>query len=271
MDNAVHSEELNIKNGVKIGLKTLLDCFIVVMLLMCSIFVLLPKMSLKIHEITGNKKMQELNYKMIYANSNNIADLYNLIIFEGELENYKEELYYIDKMISRADYDGFCAELDKVSVEKIDSEGLTAYSANVNGYLLSRKVICMYNLGEGGLEAYVYRQVQSGKLSEYTFSSYVDSVYFDKTLTQEEKSEKLSCIMDTMDGINGKLSELLQTRVNGLKTAITIVDDNKKDILRYTLMRIYASRYYVYDVIGNEDLKNENLEAYQEIKAELVA
>ena len=50
-----------------------------------------------------------------------------------------------------------------------------------------------------------------------------------------------------------------------------IADDNKKDILRYTLMRIYASRYYVYDVIGNEELKNENLEAYQEIKAELVA
>ena len=271
MDNALHREEIDIKKGVKIGFKTLLDCFIVIMLVLCSIFVLSPKLSLKIHETTGNKKVQELNYRMIYANSNNIADLYNLILIEGELGNSKAELFYIDKMISRDDYDDFCDKLDDVSSEKIDTEGLTSYSANVNGYLLSRKVICMYNLEESGLEAYIYRQVRSGKISEYTFSSYVDLVYFDKALTQAEKREKLSCIMDTMDGINGKLSDLLQTRVNSLKTAITLAEDNKKDVLRYTLMRIYASRYYVYDAIGNEDLKNENHEAYKEIKAELVA
>ena len=269
MNETLQTEKFDIKKSVKISFKTLLDCFVIIMLLMCSIFVLLPKTSLKIHETFGNKRIQELNYKMIYTKSNNIVDLYNLIIFESGLNNYNDELFYIDKMISRADYESFCKEFDGVSAEKISDEGLTLHSANVNGYLLGRKVICMYNLKENGLETYVYRQTKTGKLSEYIFSSYVDLVYFDKTLSQAEKKEKLSCIMDTMDGVNGKLSDLIQTRVDGLKTAIAISDSDKKDVLRYTLMRIYASRFYVYDTLGDEELKNENHEAYKEIKAQL--
>ena len=65
--DSLQKEELSVERGLKISLKTLIDCFIVIMLLMCSIFVLSPKLSLKIHETIGNKKIQELNYKMIYS------------------------------------------------------------------------------------------------------------------------------------------------------------------------------------------------------------
>ena len=133
-----------------------------------------------------------------------------------------------------------------------------------------KKVICMYKLGENGLESYIYRQTAEGKLSEYSFSTYVDLVQADESLTDSQKSEKLSCLMDTMDGINGKLSSLLQKRVDSLKTAITQSDNNKKDVLKYTLMRIYAARFYVYDVIGDDELRNENLKLYKEIKAEIL-
>ena len=126
-----------------------------------------------------------------------------------------------------------------------------------------------YRLQENGLETYIYRQTAQGKISEYSFSTYVDLVYNDESLTKEQKREKLSQIMDTMDGINGKLSTLIQTRVEGLKTAIVLADADKKDVFKYTLMRIYASRFYIYDAIGEESLKNENLELYKQIKAEL--
>ena len=269
MANSSKEKNYDIKRAVKIALKTLLDSFVVIMFVMCCLFVVFPKTSLKIHEMLGNNKMQEHNYKMIYARSKDVTDLYNLIIFEGNLGNYKDELYYIDEMLARKDYANFCEQMDKTTIAELKEQQLTSYSANVNAYLLSRKVICMYNLQENGLETYVYRQTLTGKLSEYSFSTYVDLVYNDENLTKSQKSEKLSCLMDTMDGINGKLSTLVQARVDGLKTAITISDDDKKDVLRYALMRIYASRFYVYDMVGNEELKAENLELYKEIKTEL--
>lgn len=263
-------KKYDIKRTAKIALKTLLDSFVVIMLIMCCLFVIFPKTSLEIHEMLGNNKMQEHNYRVIYARSNDIKDLYNLIIFEGYVENCKDELYYIDEMLTRNDYSEFCEQMDKASALEIEKKQLTSYSANVNGYLLSRKVICMYKLGENGLESYIYRQTAGGKLSEYSFSTYVDLVQADESLTDSQKSEKLSCLMDTMDGINGKLSSLLQKRVDSLKTAITQTDNNKKDVLKYTLMRIYAARFYVYDVIGDDELRNENLKLYKEIKAEIL-
>ena len=266
-------ENVQIKKGLKIGLKTLLDSFIVIMLLMCSFFVLLPKFSLKIHQTLGMKRMQELNYKMIYSRTNNVADLYNLIIFQGEQEDYLEELSYIDSMIERGDYAGFCESMDEASLNKISSNRLNAYSANVNGYLLSRKVICMYELGQEGMDAYIYRQTKAGKISEYSFSSYVDLIYFDESLTKNEKAQKLSELIEISDIDDGRLiylEDLIKARVNALKSAIVIEsDENKKDVFRYTLMRIYASRYYVYDAIGDDDLKTENYNLYKEIKAEL--
>lgn len=273
MEEISKEKNLDAKRGVKIALKTIVDTFVVIMLVMCSLFVLFPKTSLKIHQTLGMERMQGMNYKVIYSRSDNIADLYNLIIFEAEQSNYSEELVYIDEMISRKDYSNFCETMDKASLTKISSDKLTAHSANVNGYLLSRKVICMYQLKKDGMDSYIYRQMSKGKISEYSFSSYVDLIYFDESLSGSEIKEKLSVLMQFSDVVDGNLvslEQLVQTRVESLKNAITVEEDeNKKDVLRYTLMRIYASRYYVYDALGNAELKTENYNAYKDIKAEL--
>ena len=273
MEEVSKEKNMEMKKGVKIALKTILDSFIVIMFAMCSIFVLFPKFSLKIHQTLGMDGMQELNYKMIYARSNKITDLYNLIIFEGSQNKYVDELAYIDQMLTRKDYSSFCETMDQASVNQINAEGLTSYSANVNGYVLSRKVVCMYELGKEGVDSYIYRQTNKGKLSEYSFSTYVDLIYFDEGLSQSQKSQKLNDLISVSDVFDGNLitlEDLVQTRVNGIIAALAIETDvNKKDVLKYTLMRIYASRYYVYDAIGEDDLKNANLSLYKEIKSEL--
>lgn len=273
MTEVSKEKDIDIKRGVKIAFKTIADCFIVIMFIMCSLFVVFPKFSLKIHQMLGMERMQGLNYRVIYGRSGNIADLYNLIIFEGNQKDYKEELAYIDEMIERKDYNSFCESMDKASLVKISSNQLNPYSANVNGYLLSRKIICMYELEQEGMDAYVYRKTNTGKLSEYSFSTYVDLIYFDEELSVNEKKENFSKLLQISDVIEGNLitlEQLVQKRVDSLKHAISLeLDDNKKDVLGYTLMRIYASRYYIYDVLGEENLKNENLELYREIKIEL--
>ena len=179
METNPKDEVFDIKIALKTGLKTLLNCFIGTMFVLSVIFVAAPKFSLKINNTLGFDKVKELNYQMIYKRSNNITDLYNVILFESEIGNYSKELNYIDEILKREDYSNFCKTLDKVSLKTVKNKNMLPYSVNVNGYLTSRKVICMYNLDLDGIETYVYRQTKIGKMTEYSFSAYVDSVYND--------------------------------------------------------------------------------------------
>ena len=78
MENASKEEKISFKRGLKIGLKTLIACFVVIMFSLTFIFVLFPKFSLKINNSLGLTKLKELNYQMIYNRTDNISDLYNV-------------------------------------------------------------------------------------------------------------------------------------------------------------------------------------------------
>jgi len=259
MENNSKDESISMKKGLKIGLKTLVACFVGIMFVNCFIFVLFPKMSLKINDTLGLNKVKELNYQMIYNRSSKITDLYNVILYEGEIGNYEKELSYIDEMISRKDYGEFCEEMDKVSYESTSDKNLIPYSVNVNGYLMARKVVCLYNLKIDGIDTYVYRQTSLGKFSEYSFSAYVDLIYNDDSLENAQKKEKLSLLMSMPDTSGETHEELIEARIENIKNALKIEEDKEKQIsLQYTLTRIYRSRYYVFDVLGDETKKQEN-------------
>ena len=119
MEVASKEENINWKNGVKIGLKTLACCFVVIMFSLTFIFVLFPKFSLKINNSLGLNKVKELNYQMIYARTDKIADLYNVILYEGEVGKTSKELTYIDEIIKRTDYNDFCNAMDKASLKSV--------------------------------------------------------------------------------------------------------------------------------------------------------
>lgn len=270
MENVSKEENISIKKGLKIGLKTLIWCFVGIMFIFSSIFVLFPKMSLKINNVLGLKKLNELNYQMIYNRTDKITDLYNLIIFEGELEDYSKELGYIDEIIKRDDYEDFCKSMDKASLGAAKEKTMIPYSVNVNGYLMSRKVVCLYNLKEVGLDSYVYRQTANGKLAEYSFSTYVDLIYSDNTMTETQKKETISLFMEMFDVSGIKLSDLVENRITLINDNLMLENTKEKEIsLQYTLTRIYKSKYYVYDILGNETKKAEYATAYESAKTKL--
>lgn len=275
--NESTKEVLDVKRGIKIALKTLVDCFIVIMFVFGAIFVLFPKFSLKINEVLGATKVQEYNYQMIYAKSNNITDLYNLILFEGEQEKYDKELEYINKIIVRSDYDKFCNAMDNANLNAKEDEGFLKYSSNVNAYILGRKVDCMYKLNASNIETYIYKITGTEKVTAYSFANFVDLVYQDKTLTATQKIEKFTLLNELMGESGKMIEELLNEKVSSLKALkIQSDNDNEKLVYNYTLSRIYSARYYFYDILSNNgsverfnNLKNENLEAYNSIISEM--
>ncbi len=263
MEKNTKEEGVSLKRGVKIALKTFVACFIGIMFVYCSIFVLFPKFSLKINNSLNLRKAKELNYQMIYKRSSKITDLYNVIICEAEMGNYEKEFEYIDEMISRDDYAEFCDKVDKAGLEQASDKSLIPYSVNVNGYLMSRRVICWYNLEKEGIDKYIYGQTKTGKLSEYSFSAYVDLIYKEENLTSSQKREKLSLLINMFDTSGIKLEELLEERVDDIDSALKIETKTEKKVaLQYTLTRIYRSRYYVYEILEKEDKKLENIDAF---------
>lgn len=273
MEHISKEEKNELILGFKIALRTLAYCFIVSMIVLCSIFVLFPKTSLKINEEFGFVKVQEYNYQLIYNRSGKITDLYNLVLFEEKQKNTAKELIYIDKMLERKDYAEFCNAMDKASLENVKDKNMIPYSSNVNGYLFSRKVICLYDKGNESFDSYIYKQTKTGDVNEYSFSTYVDLVFSDENLTNDQKKVKFDSLLQLSE-VDGEsmvnLETLISNRVNALNEKIAgESDNNQKIISNYTLMRIYASRYYVYTTQGNDLLKNENLELYKQTKLEL--
>lgn len=273
METTSKEENISLKNGLKIGLNTLVACFVVIMFSLTFIFVLFPKFSLKINNSLGLDGIKELNYQMIYNRSGKITDLYNVILYECELGKTSKELGYIDEMIARDDYNEFCETMDKASLKSVKDKNMLPYSVNVNGYLLSRKVICLYNLKKEGLETYVYRQTSVGKISEYSFSTYVDLIYNDNSLTDAQKREKLAFLMNINEVKNNELisqAELLDLRIGYINDRLISEKDKEEQIaLQYTLTRIYRSRYYVYEVLGSEEKKLENKTLFESAKTKL--
>ena len=269
-----YSEDNNqVKIGFKIGLRTLAMCFIALMFVYCSIFVLFPQTSFKINQKLGLHKVQELNLEKIYKKSGNAGDLYNLIISTQKNGHYKKELKYINEMLDRDDYEDFCDRLDEASLKSIKDKNLVPYSSNVNGYFLSRKVICIYSLKLDNLETYIYDGLSNGKVTEYGFSTYVDLIYSDEDLTKEEKIEKYNDLMQTSK-VSGEtlvtLSSLLDERISNINAMLSSVENNDKQIiLTYCLMRIYQSKFYIYETTGNETNKARNYELYIQAKTSL--
>lgn len=275
MEQEESQEKIEFKNSVKIALKTLSACFIITMLFFCSMFVISPKTSLKLNEMFGFTKVQELNYQMIYARSKKVTDLYNVIIFEEKQKNYSKELYYINEMLARTDYNDFCVAIDKASIDSASDKNLIPYSSNVNGFLVSRKVICLYSLNQGNTDSFVYQQAKDGKITESSFATLVDLIYSDGTLTNAQKKSKIESLIE-LSQANGEsmvsLQDLIDERVNKLKNNISAeTDDNQKIILNYSLLRVYGARYYVYQVLGDDVKKTENLNLYNETKSVLSA
>lgn len=241
-------------NSLKLFAKTLVCLIFIFFFVISSLFVLAPKFDAKIFSFFGLKKAEEACYERVYDKSNSCADLYNLIVFESELENYEKELYYINLLNCREDYDEFCNKLDNSALQTINDKSLVAYTCNTNAYLINQKIKSMYKLGfDSGVSPtvrnFVKAKLESEELFDSAYATYVEMVCADNNLTNSQKIEKLNLIKNIC-------SDLVSTRLNNLqnfkKGKITVAE---AIIAQNTIVNINKANYLIEKENQSEDLE----------------
>ena len=259
-------------NSLKISAKIVLVVIVAFFYVISTMFFLAPKFDAKIFGFFGLKKAQESCYLQAYEKSGSAADLYNLILFEQEIGEYEKELYYINVLMAREDYNDFCKRLNDSSINNV-SKNMYAYVGNTDSYLINRKVRCMYSLNlEGSYEnrshaivSFVRNQLSSGSVYEYSFATYVSLVLNDATLTDAQRKETFEVLKNmTSSEDTNSTQTLLEERETNLKKAIAgeivTIDTVQEIILSKRLVDLFKTWYQFYEIIGESNSSLNNLE-----------
>lgn len=232
-------------NALKLFGKIAFAIVFVLFYIISSMFFISPKFDAKIFKFFGAKKAQEACYVRIYENSGTSVDLYNLILFESELENYEKELYYLNLLMNSEDYEVFCSKLDESALNTIEDATLIAYICNTNSYLINQKVKCMYNLGfDIGISATIRNYVKSQLNGDYhfetSFATYIDLIYNDSKLSKLEKQQKVNTAYDS-------LGTSVQNRLVFLSNYNTAMNITVKDkiLSQHTIVELKKALYEI--------------------------
>ena len=251
-------------NGFKLFGKIAFAVIFSLFYFISMMFFISPKTDAKIFNFFGAKKAEEACYVRIYDTSKSKTDLYNLILFESELENYDKELYYLNILMDDEEYEDFCSKLDNSAFETLDLENIETlvYVCNTNSYLINQKVKCMYHLGFDSLLSptvrnYLKSQLTDERIFETSFVTYVELVYNDVSLTREEKADRVNVAYNAV-------KDLLSARETFMSNhyyyeGITV----KNQIMgQHTLMNIKKARYMI-DLINESGNVGVSKTAYE--------
>ena len=234
-------------NGLKLFGKIAFAVIFSLFYFVSMLFFISPKADAKIFKFFGAKKAEEACYVRIYDNSQSKADLYNLILLESELENYDKELYYLNILMNDEEYEDFCLKLDEAAFETLDLETIETlvYVCNTNSYFINQKVKCMYNLGFDSalsptVRNYLKKQLEDETTFETSFTTYVELVYNDESISKEEKQSRVNTAYNAV-------SDLLSQKETFMSNYTFLADIMVKDqiIAQYTYANIKKARYII--------------------------
>lgn len=217
-----------------------------------TLFSLFPSLGTEYYNILGLTKAEELCYERQYQKTDNIADLYNLVVFEQDKNNLKQ-LQYINELMNKKGYTDFCEKLNDSALGKTTEKSLIAYVGDVHAYLVNQKVKCLYELNISA-ETFIYSCLKTDNLTEQSFASFVELVRKDNSLSKTEKTQKYEDLLSTFEADGQTLEVLLNNRLLDINNKLGEMNlsENEKIILQYSLMNDYRACYIVYHTIGNE-------------------
>ena len=272
-------DKKNMLNSLKSFVKIFICLIFVFFYILSAMFFLSPKFDAKIFSFFGMKKAEESCYVMQYQKSNDVVDLYNLVIFEQELNNDLKELSYINELINRKDYNDFCAKLDKSIIEQIEDKVLLTSLTTTNAYLISRKVKCSNRLNISGIETYIHSKLSlnsnnSNDLSECSFAVYVDIIE-SSSMTDNEKREKIETLLSVYSQANSKtVEELVEERLVNARKYIERSSDTAawKYLVQKAVVETRKANVSVLKICGKSDAEINTAELlYVAAKQELAS
>ena len=248
-------------------------CLVVSFFYVISVmFFIQPKFDAKIFNYFGLTKAEESCYEQIYNKSNSSVDLYNLILFEQQIGNTNKELLYINELLAKDDYEEFCDKLDKSSIENAGSnKTLIATVGDVDSFLISRKVKCLYQMNRNtkfenrskSVQDYVRSCLKNGSLTELSFSTYVLLVDGDSSLSENQKKQEFESLNDLISSANNVSTEtLLNDREIQLFETINTSSSNAENIIVLNAMvKFYRAKYVFSEKLGESADVLESIEA----------
>lgn len=233
-----------------------------------TLFSLFPSLGTEYYNILGLKKAEELCYERQYQKTDNIADLYNLVVFEQDKNNIKQ-LQYINELMNKKGYADFCRKLNNSALSKTSEKSLIAYAGDVHAYLVNQKVKCLYELNISA-ETFIYSCLKTDNITEQSFASFVELVRKDDVLSKERKIQKYEDLLNTFEADGQILEVLLNNRLLDINNKLGEMNlsENEKIILQYSLMNDYRACYIVYHTIGNEVKTSEFETKYNDARNE---
>lgn len=258
-------------NSLVLTIKVVLSCVLAFFYALSLFFVAVPTTSAKIFGFLGLKKAEEASYVRAYELSLDNADLYNVILFENKQENAEKELYYINLMLSSKDYDSFCIKYNSSSLaslvdsnNEISDKKRVPYICNINSYFLNQKVKCLNKLGvkSESINKFVLNSLVGDDLFETSFTTYVNIIYADNSLSSEAKIEKVTDLLSVSNG-EKNIDQLIDERLINLddvlgRENLPVVS---KILAKFAVMNLRLAKYRIAEIKGEGvDLAKTNYE-----------
>ena len=241
------------KKSIIIFFKIMLAVVMALFYIITMVFMISPISAAKMFNFFNMNKAVESCYVTQYDRTGSNADLYNLIVFEAEMQDYSKERYYINMLTSSSEYEDFCSRVDTAAIKSEDNLSLIPYVANLDGYLKNQMVKCLYNLNLN-VAGYVHSSLLDDSIN-YAFATYVDLINSNKLLSKEKKIEMYQELLSTFsESETREVSELYQSKMAKLAILKAQVqedkDANKLAIILHAAVNMYRARYVVENTIN---------------------
>lgn len=220
-----------------------------------AMFYISPKFDAKVFNFFGLKNAEEKCYERIFKKSDKTADLYNLVEFEKNIGDEKEELDYILMLYSRTDFNEFCDKLDTSGIYSANGKKvLYPYVADTRAYLMGQEVTCMFNLALANkadgwfneTKNKVATYLQSENLTETTFQKFMSLLYETTALTNAEKQEIAINIKSTIFN-NSTFENLIDSKIEKIANEKNGKEVNavRKILLLNAQIQMYQAAYFL--------------------------
>ena len=229
-----------------------------------------PNFAISVYDFLGATKASLSCYERIYAESGELADLYNLSIKCIEAKDYKKASKYIETLRGAEGYEDFCGEVNRATIETTSLKYI-AYVADLDSYLVSQNILSLYESGEKQKsKELAVLDLASENVYSFGISTYAMCLMSDSSLSSEEKSESLKNLAEqsvTFDDETKTVLEWINERLALANPEYGEEGNNIDKILRtYTCLKIENLNLIIYENANEDALASETRAKIEELQ-----